>query len=484
MSLAAQYEDLVGAEGPRIQYRPERFQAPALYGHFPPEVHIGGASLKLLDISMSGIAAAVRRGADLGVGPGAEVAVRLVTGEAELFRARARVCRVEPTPFHTKIALHLISDYVDLSKTVDAHNKQLAEQVFSNGLSDGVDPAYRRHCADVLHLLRRYRAALGELDNGAAQDASRSERLIEELLPLCEERLLPEWREAWRAGNALVADVMPDPEALQAAKRYTELVLTPEFLPGPLWRRGYEKPLGYPGDYEMMNSIYARRWEGETAFAKLLHRVSLDVGECISARMAHMEQAIVEAVAAKPGNDPVRIASVGCGPAQEVENYLRIKSRPRCVEFTLIDQDEKALSCAYSRTYPEVVRLRGEAEVRCLHVSFSQIMRTGAYFDKLPPQDLIYTAGLTDYLSAKRARALVTDLYGRLTPGGRLIVANMGKAPQGTLWPLEFICDWSLSYRDEEEMRGLAADFSPAVVELSGTDPTGPVRLLRLFKPY
>lgn len=485
VSLAVHYEDLSGAEGQGIRYRPERFQARALFGQFPPEAEIGGAAYKILDLSMSGLSVAVRRDQPGFGEPGAELEVRLLDQDAELFRGRARVCRVETTPFHTKVALHLIAGYLDVPKTVAQHRKLLVQHTVAAG--PYVDPRYREHCADVLHLLRRHRAALDEVGHSPVSDYVDREKLEAELLPLCEERMLPEWRELWLAGNALAAPIMADPEQLRAVKRYTELVLTPEFMPGPLWRRGYEKPLGYPGDFEMMNSVYAWNREGQTAYGKLLHRIGLDVAECISTRMVLMQQAIAEAVAGKCGahpndDDPVRITSLGCGSAQEVLGYLRIKSRPRRVEFTLIDQDEAALSCAYARTYPEVVRLGDAASVNCLHISFSQVMRAGPLFQKLPLQDLIYSVGLVDYLSARRARALVTDLYDQLAPGGLLIVGNMRDTPHGNLWPLEFISDWSLIYRDAAEMREMAAGINPSGVELQ-TDPTGRIYLLRVRKP-
>ena len=40
------------------------------------------------------------------------------------------------------------------------------------------------------------------------------------------------------------------------------------FQRSPLLRRSYEKPLGYPGDFEIMNMIYRRIPEGEISFTK------------------------------------------------------------------------------------------------------------------------------------------------------------------------------------------------------------------------
>src|SRR5690606_41350772 len=81
--------------------------------------------------------------------------------------------------------------------------------------------------------------------------------------------------------------------------------------------------------------------------------------------------------AAARGRSDFKVASLGCGPAQEVANYLKTPNIPLPVEFTLIDQDHDALSYAYNSTYPEVVRLDGKAWVRCLHATSLEFLATG-----------------------------------------------------------------------------------------------------------
>jgi hypothetical protein len=51
----------------------------------------------------------------------------------------------------------------------------------------------------------------------------------------------------------------------------------------------------------------------------------------------------------------------------------------------------------------------------------------------------------------------------------------------GNLWPMEFLCDWSIIYRNEAEMRDMVADLSPASVE-TATDSTGRVCFVTLRK--
>ena len=70
----------------------------------------------------------------------------------------------------------------------------------------------------------------------------------------------------------------------------------------------------------------------------------------------------------------------------------------------------------------------------------------------LPPQDLIYSVGPAR-LSHRPSRAsLVQRLYDLLAPGGLLIIGNMNEMPLSNLWPMEFIADWTLQYRNEAEM--------------------------------
>jgi chemotaxis methyl-accepting protein methylase len=239
-------------------------------------------------------------------------------------------------------------------------------------------------------------------------------------------------------------------------------------MAGPIWNRSYSKPLGYPGDFQIMSMVYDWRREGATLYEKLSHRLGLDVAECIATRMTQMRAAIADTVLHAPAaiaeGRQVRIASLGCGPAREVVDYLGVAELPRRVDFTLIDQDHEALTAAYERTYPAVVRQAGRTSVSCLNASFVQLLR-GELFEKLPPQDLIYTVGLIDYLVPKRVKSLVTTLYNSLAVGGTLIVGNMHRTPGGNLWPMEFITDWNILYRDAHDMAAFASGLPGATFE-------------------
>lgn len=471
------YEELAGERGRTIFYRAERYRARDLFRGVLPELTIDRVDHSLEDISLNGLGAVTTPGSNEVCDVGERVLVDLGIRGVCLFRGTGEIARVDPTPRGAKIGVRLVDGCIGIAQVVVKYQEVLVRtdlDELTNATST-VPAEYRRLSADVMHLLRSHRAALIRF-----MQTKPSEAAATEMLAASEERVLPRWRALWHGANAIVAPLMADETARRAVKQFSEFVLVPEFMSGPIWRRSYEKPLGYPGDYQVMNMVYAWRREGEQLGDRLIHRLGLDVAECIATRMVMMRDAIAGTILA-PRSGPARITSLGCGPAREVVDYLRLRELPHPAQFTLIDQDHGALSQAYEQTYPEAMRLHGQASVSCLHTSFTQLLKTGELFGKLAPQDLIYTVGFIDYLSARRARQLVRALYAQLAPVGTLLVGNMMQTPIGNLWPMEFLCDWSIVYRDEAEMRALAADLPAAAIDF-GLDPTGRVCLLTIRK--
>ncbi|HSS64843.1 MAG TPA: hypothetical protein VLS27_10430 [Gammaproteobacteria bacterium] len=476
------YEELTGARGSRVYYRAERFQARDLFSRKPPLVAFGGNEFELDNISMTGLAASRKGEVELSPKVTDDVAIVFEGDNEPLFHSKGRLERVEQDVNATRVALSFTGAPLDVPNLVSRYNESLLRRDLNGGLHhtlQSVAPEYRQHCVDVLHLLRRYKATLEKFRLSETETADREAILYD----LCEQRLLPEWRTLWHQGNALVRPLMDDPELLQATKAFTEDVLTPEFMVGHIWERSYRKPLGYPGDYLVMNRVYGWLPQGDGLYPKLVDRIGLEVAECIATRMVMVQHAIAESVSSVKTAEHARVLSLGCGPAQEVQNYLDQSDIARPIEATLVDQDELALSYAYERIFPKVMARDDGSSVRCLQVSFVELMKIGKIFKGLPPQDLIYTVGLVDYLSPRRVQDLTFCLYQKLAPGGRLIIGNMADVETGNLWPMEFICDWNLHYRTKAEMREFTA-LLPAEVKHDITpDPTGRVYMLEIRKP-
>src|SRR3954464_5883429 len=62
-----------------------------------------------------------------------------------------------------------------------------------------------------------------------------------------------------------------DPETYATRKALCADLLHPLLAESPFLRRALQKPLGYAGDFEMMNMLYRDPWEGETPLGRALN---------------------------------------------------------------------------------------------------------------------------------------------------------------------------------------------------------------------
>jgi hypothetical protein len=478
------YEDLKGSSGREIWFRAPRYEARKLFPHLPPRVRVRTSLHKLHDISLGGIAVVCNQQAEDFPEVGEIVPLTIQQSSYTIFESNARVSRRESTVFGSKVAFNFVNGFVEFDKLLSRNvQAQIALQsaLFTGESSQLVPREYRVFCADVLKLLGSYRDLLDE--NMVLARQFERDFDMEGVYQACEARLVQHWRSLWRTGNDLVRSVMGERDVLEATKSFTEVVVTPQMRVGAIWDRSYAKPLGYPGDFEVMNQVYDWDRKGANVYQMLMHRLGLEVAECIKTRMEVVRTTIANVVQEKGLARAARILSLGSGPAREVETYLSGASlKNRRVEFTLIDQEQAALNYAIEKTYPHVLNSGGQARVQGMNMSFTDILRGTGALGSLPPQDLIYSVGLIDYLADRRARALVARLYETLAPGGLLIIGNMNDTGLSNLWPMEFLTDWTLYYRTDAQMVAWAEGLEAAQA-WTETEPTDRVRLLFVRKP-
>ncbi|HXC54212.1 MAG TPA: class I SAM-dependent methyltransferase [Rhizomicrobium sp.] len=454
-----------------------------MFPSLAPRVRVRSAAYRLHDISLGGLAVLSKQSHDDLPDVGETVPLSIQQSGLPIFESSARVCRSESTVFGSKLAFNFVDRYVEFDKLLTRNTQaQIAARspTFGAASAQLVPQEYRAFCADVLRLLRSYRQVL-EANSIVATEFKHGLDQIE-AFETCEPRLIQQWRSLWRTGNDLVHAIAHDREMREATKEFTELVLTPELRKGAIWDRSYAKPLGYPGDFEIMNQVYDWERVGGDAYEMLMHRIGLEVAECIRTRMEVVRTHIGDVVRERGHDRPARITSLGSGPAREVEAYLSSHGAGgHRAEFSLIDQEEVALLYAHESTYPYVLNSDGRIKVQGLNLSFTDILRGTEGLAGLPPQDLVYSVGLLDYLTDHRCKALVKRLFDLLMPGGLLIIGNMNDCPLSNYWPMEYITDWTLQYRGDAEMVAWA-DGLNAARAWTETERTGRVRMLFIRK--
>jgi extracellular factor (EF) 3-hydroxypalmitic acid methyl ester biosynthesis protein len=334
-----------------------------------------------------------------------------------------------------------------------------------------VQPRFRAWAADARGYLEEVRAFLDAEERAlAAEDQlTRDEVLatyLEEVLPRLRLRL----DEGFLELGLIVQDFTEEEHAVHRA--LCRKVLVPLLREAPFMRRAIDKPLGYAGDYEMMNMLYRRHDEGESLFARALNAYSCDlvVARANRNRIAYLVSRIEEARAR--GGGRARVASVGCGPAREIAALL--ETRPDLapgLEVALIDQEERALSYC-ERTLLGPARAAG-AGLRIIRESIRRLVGARQLREALGERDLVYSAGLFDYLGDRAFTALAAALCGTLAPGGHLAIGNVARG-NPSRWAIEYCGEWFLIHRSPDDLRALAAGIEPRPARAwVDAEPTG-----------
>jgi len=417
-----------------------------------PDVQMLNHEFRLHDLSMTGMA--VLGANDNSVDVGMSAPVKLSYGGWTLFEGKGRIVRHEPANSGTILGIHLEGDYLNIANLREQHRRHLISYALGPNREKNwslVPADFRRACADAIDLVRSCKPLL----EGTPHLDGVEERA---LLDMVEGELTPPWMALCHEIDLMLADIADDDEIFAALKGYTERVVTPEFLNGPIWDRAYNKPLGYPGDFGILDHIYSNADAGETIYAKLLNRLGVESLRCVETRMNMMSRTLKETLAVPSSGEPLRILSIGCGASEEVRQSL-FNQAQRPAIFTLIDQDDRALNASFERIYPETLRQKGLVSVNCLQTGFQRLVNPRSINPAIPPQDIIYSLGILDYLKQPRAKRFCRTLFSLLKPGGLFVVANVQDLIDNGRWRAECIADWTLIYRNREQMIDLAQDL-------------------------
>jgi extracellular factor (EF) 3-hydroxypalmitic acid methyl ester biosynthesis protein len=225
----------------------------------------------------------------------------------------------------------------------------------------------------------------------------------------------------------------------------------------PFAERVYHKPLGYAGDFEMMNLIYRQETVGRSLFARCLQRYYIDEPAAQAVRnRADYLMSVISPLLHETNEEPARILSVACGPAMEWQKLMATQSAwTRAAKVDLLDQDEQALHYAQMQLRRLNRSYSVDIDFNYVHAAIKNVIARGINNDSY---DLIYSAGLFDYLSDSVARKAAQSLYNALRPGGALIIGNFNVNNPTTL-VMEYALDWELIYRSPADLHRLFDDI-------------------------
>lgn len=322
---------------------------------------------------------------------------------------------------------------------------------------------WRAAVADIRQLLEDVRFEVEEIERSETLDPLRRTEEETKLFAGLHARWGGTFYEAVSQLHAMSKHL--DSRASTLGRTYAAAMLMPLLMASPLDRRAYEKPLGYAGDFRMMELVFAEELGGESLFGRFLHSIGQNytLARAVVGREFVTRQAVRKAAEAE-GSGPIRILALAAGPAIELRRFLQeATSLNRPVELILLDQDRAAHEAAHrqlTRILLEQHKGMLPVTVRCLHFSVRQLLKPFTSEEErvretLADLDLVYSSGLYDYLPDRVAALLTRVLYRQLRGGGRLLVGNLIETPDST-WIMDYVWGWPLIYRNVETMLRLA----------------------------
>ena len=275
-----------------------------------------------------------------------------------------------------------------------------------------------------------------------------------------------------------------EPEYIDIHRAYCQRDLHPLTMRSPFVHRTYTKPLGYAGDYEMVNMIFRNPNEGPNTYFQTINKLFLSEGPAVAHRnriailLERLERAVDEA---NKENRGLKILNLGCGPAIEIQKLMHSRNLDQRIEFKLIDFSQPTLDYAQSQLEKHSSESGSTPTIRYVKQSVDQILRQSASLktEESDEYDFVYSAGLFDYFS-QRACQRVMKLFTHLVKPGGMIFATNVHSNNPAQAVMEYIAEWHLVCRDERDMHDLIPGYG---IQRVYTDESGVNVFIEVDKP-
>lgn len=213
-------------------------------------------------------------------------------------------------------------------------------------------------------------------------------------------------------------------------------------------KRAYDKPRGYPGDYQLLEIIYDNKPISKgIGYCVDKYILNDDYIQAVRNRKDKMKEILGDFIKNSKLSS-INILNLGCGPCREIkELFLSDFSMSKNLTFTLVDQDKEALDFS-SQALKQVPK---NIKFKFINENVLNLFRDKKYKDILKKQDMIYAIGLADYLPDIFLGRLIKFCFELLKPKGEFIFAHKDVKKYKTSAP-DWFCDWYFFPRGKKEL--------------------------------
>lgn len=414
--------------------------------------------------------------------------LRIPQGERMIYDGRGVVSNIVNTGLMLIVSATLVDPWANLVSLDPGEGLRQEVTAFiddwhkANGV---IVPSYRQIVSESRNLLEELHLWLnrGEMQAGLTDPRVLSPRAREFTIDV-ETAAMPAISELFARFEVAAGKI--DPECLQAHKAFARRELHPLMLSSPFIHRTFTKPLGYAGDYEMVNMMFRDRWEGNGTYARVVNSIFIVSGGAQAHRNRIdrlCEYLEAEGRRALAQGRRLRVLNVACGPAIELQRFIEESKLADHTDLDLLDFNAETL--AYTRGCMDVAMRRGghQPVITYIHKSIHDLLAEargrGEPDMRQTSYDLVYCAGLFDYLS-DRICARLLELFLRWTRPGGLDVSTNVHPRNPVRYLIEHLLEWYLVYRDNAQLLSVAPAGAPSIVT---EEPCGVNIFLETRKP-
>ncbi len=240
---------------------------------------------------------------------------------------------------------------------------------------------------------------------------------------------------------------------------------------GWLQTRAHEKPLGYAGDYALLEAII-----NETCTSDPLGQIfdRFFLRQAAPAAVRHRTRLVARALATGCLNKKTSrysVVSVGCGPGLDIRRGIEMlpENFRQTLEVTLLDLDRESLDYAKESLRATM----NPAQIHTYRENLSRLARKPQARALFKNPQLLVCTGFFDYLEKNTATELLRFFWDQLPTDGQLLVGNFMPSHPTRAY-MEWIGNWYLTYRTPAEMEEMALNAGiPPDCQRIGTEPTG-----------
>jgi len=419
---------------------------------------INSRHLQIVNLSESGVALK----GDIESRPGDQVDVVItLSKDKPLYDGKGQIRWVETTEENTTLGVSFTTDVLerDIVDALDTFSALGNELLKKKEAHLSLPSEYREFISDYKNFLRELKASLDEMEEKLRAESLESKKSYSFAF---ETLFMPKFVAEIHSFNRRldsIAQKFQEKKTRKIAIDMFQKEIAPFLTAAPFIHRALLKPLGHAGDYEMMNQIYRNRSEGKTFFEKIIHRAGVNESSSLSVRYRRtFLKEKIKSLLKK--NSEIRVASIACGPAKEVVDLIAELDEQEInrITFVLVDQEPEALLNAKREILSECLRKEKSVRIDFVPHDIRGIIE-GTLPDSLADGnfDLIYSAGLFDYLLEGPAKLLAMNLLDLIKTNGQLLIGNFHPDnPTKTI--SEFTANWRLFHRTEEDMLRLVPD--------------------------